>query len=219
MLLVPSLSKISRRILPEPEELPWSLAILAIGAYSFAAAWLWSRPGRWARAILGGATALLLALASTVGDPFQRNPRAAFYPFFPDYYRGWIQLESRSGPQGARIAYSGTNLPYFLFGSGLRNDVRYVNVDSHRGWSMHDYHRQAKLRGQPTWPNPWPGWDRLHPDYNAWLANLRAEGINLLVVASMNRPRDSLAMPTRKPSRSSADGRTHTPSPSSRSTG
>ena len=57
---------------------------------------------------------------------------------------------------------------------------------------MHDYHRQAKMRGEPTWPNPWPAWDRLHPDYNAWLANLRAEGIELLVVASMGRPRDSL---------------------------
>ena len=103
-----------------------------------------------------------------------------------------MQLETRAGPYGSRIAYAGTNLPYFLFGAGLRNDVRYVNVDAHRGWAMHDYHRQAKLRGQPTWPNPWPGWDRLHPDYNAWLANLRAEGIDLLVVASMNRPCDSL---------------------------
>ena len=67
-----------------------------------------------------------------------------------------------------------------------------MNVDAHRGWTMHDYHRQAKLRGEPTWPNPWPAWDRLHPDYNAWLANLRAERIDLLVVASMGRPRGSL---------------------------
>ncbi len=67
-----------------------------------------------------------------------------------------------------------------------------MNVDAHRDWSMHDYHRQAKQQGQPTWPNPWPGWDRLHPDYDAWLANLRAERIDLLVVASMKRPHDWL---------------------------
>jgi hypothetical protein len=65
--------------------------------------------------------------------------------------------------------------------------VRYVNVDEHRGWLMHDYHRRAAARGEPGWPNPWPGWDRQHPDYDAWLANLRAERIDLLVVASRRR--------------------------------
>jgi hypothetical protein len=52
---------------------------------------------------------------------------------------------------------------------------------------MHDYHRAARNQGPPNWPNPRPGWDRLHPDYQAWLANLRAEHIQILVVTRANR--------------------------------
>jgi hypothetical protein len=105
---------------------------------------------------------------------------------FPDYYRGWMALERLTADTPARVAYSGTDLPYYLFGSQLRNDVRYINVDSHRDWLMHDYHRQASSEGHPTWPTPRPGWDRIHPDYDAWLANLRAERIGLLVVTRAN---------------------------------
>ena len=42
-------------------------------------------------------------------------------------------------------------------------------------------------RGKGDWPDPRPGWDRVHPDYDAWLANLRAERIQILVVARVNR--------------------------------
>ena len=64
------------------------------------------------------------------------------YPPF-DFYLGWQQLEAASGPRGSRVAYAGTNIPYYLFGKDLRNEVRYVNVDRHRDWLLHDYHRQA----------------------------------------------------------------------------
>ncbi len=97
LLIVPSLLT---------DELPWSLAILAIGAYSFAAAWLW-RPSRtvgphqsgwWSRRPFSWHWR-----SPHSADQFQEEvPRTAFYPFFPEYYRGWIQLESLSaGPQGA----------------------------------------------------------------------------------------------------------------------
>ena len=77
---------------------------------------------------------------------------------FPMFYAGWLNLESRSGPAGARLAYAGTNIPFYLFGTGLRNEVRYVNVDAHPDWLMHDYHRFAVDRSEPTWPNSRPGW-------------------------------------------------------------
>jgi hypothetical protein len=108
--------------------------------------------------------------------------RFRFYPPFPDFYRGWLNLEARSGPAGCRVAYAGTNLPYYLLGNGLRNEVRYVNIDRHRDWVLHDYHREAQARGQGHWPNSRPGWDRLRPDFPAWLDNLDAEGIQLLAV-------------------------------------
>ena len=85
---------------------------------------------------------------------------------------------------GGRVAYAGTNIPYYFLGQGLRNEVRYVNVDGHRDWLLHDYHREALARGQGHWPNSRPGWDRIRPDYRAWLDNLDAEGIQLLVVTA-----------------------------------
>ncbi len=117
-----------------------------------------------------------------VGVDFGRS----FYPPFADFYRGWLELESRSGLAGSRVAYAGTNIPYYLQAAGLRNDVRYINVDGHRDWLLHDYHRSARARGEGLWPNSRPGWDRAAPEYQAWLDNLAAERIQLLVVTRVN---------------------------------
>ena len=138
----------------------------------------------YARALL--ATLTLFTFAAYWMTPDSKDARRLFYPDFTDYYQGWLALELRAGPSGARIAYAGTNIPYYLMGAGLRNEVRYVNVDAHRDWLMHDYHRMVNSQGNVTWPDPRPGWDRLHPSYEAWLANLRAEEIQILVVARAN---------------------------------
>ena len=114
------------------------------------------------------------------------DPRLSFYPFFTMYMPAWFELDLRSAPSGSRVAYAGTNLPYYLLGVGLRNEVRYVNIDGHRDWLLHDYHREAVAEGRPTWPNPRPGWDRIHPDYDAWLANLRAARTQMLFVTRVN---------------------------------
>jgi Dolichyl-phosphate-mannose-protein mannosyltransferase len=114
------------------------------------------------------------------------DPRLRFYPAFPDFFAGWLELESRSGTSGTRVAYAGTNIPYYLFASGLRNQVRYVNINRHRDWLMHDYHGLATKRGQGNWPNSRPGWDRLEPDFQAWLDNLESEETQLLVVTRVN---------------------------------
>ena len=160
---------------------------VALGFASLVASWAALRTTGLAtalRAVVSGVALLALALLR-VSAPVN-DARLHFYPVFPDYYRGWLELDLRAGPNGARIAYAGNDLPYYLLGVGLRNDVRYVNVDGHRDWLMHDYRRQARSEGQPTWPDPRPGWDRIRPDYDAWLANLRAERIQILVVARAN---------------------------------
>ena len=145
-------------------------------------------PGAWARGLLAVVSLCLLSLSLGYSTRAGAGARERFYPWFPDYVRGWFALDLRSGPKGARIAYAGTGLPYYLLGTGLRNEVRYVNIDAHRDWLLHDYHREAsaRLSGPATWPTPRPGWDRIHPDYDAWLANLRAEHIQFLVVARVN---------------------------------
>jgi hypothetical protein len=163
-------------------------ATFGIGLVSFASVWAWSLVAKtrgrtgWVRAIV--ATLLLAVVAGAPNYPWGAEARRAFFPDFPDFYRGWLALDRASGTTGTRVAYAGTDIPYYLMGAGLRNEVRYVNIDAHPGWLMHDYHREALATGSgpAAWPYPRPGWDRSHPDYAAWLANLHAEGIRLLVV-------------------------------------
>ena len=61
-----------------------------------------------------------------------------------------------------------------------------MNVDRHRDWLLHDYHREALARERGHWPNSRPGWDRIRPVYPAWVDNLEADGIQLLVVTRVN---------------------------------
>ena len=69
------------------------------------------------------------------------DTRLEFYPVpikvFPSdgkTLRLGLDREGRVWP------HAGSNLPYYyLLGKGLRNEVRYVNVDRHRDWLLHDY--------------------------------------------------------------------------------
>lgn len=168
------------------------VAIALLGVGSLGVAWAWSRAqgssmrlrSRWLCAVL--ASLGLFGITCGLFFPFDLDPRRRSYPVFPDYYLGWLDLETRVGASGAKIAYAGTNIPYYLMGAGLRNEVCYVNVDGRRSWLLHDYHREAKAKGEPTWPDSRPGWDRLHPDYPGWLAALHQENVQILVVARAN---------------------------------
>ena len=163
----------------------WVNLVLGVGSMAMAWAWLNSgrerSPVRWPGALAG--TLVVGVLGAWAMGGGSRLP----VPAFPDFVAGWMQLESRSGPAGVRVAYAGTNIPYYLMGGMLRNDVRYVNVDAHRDWLMHDYHRASADLGLPsTWPSPFPGWDRARPDYPGWLGNLRDGRIDVLVVTRVN---------------------------------
>lgn len=163
---------------------PWLLGVIAFGM-----AWMWGRAGtRRGNLVATLATALGLAGAVAILYPHGASAPLLFYPRFPEYVRGWLEFEQRVGPRGARVAYAGNDLPFYLMGVGLRNEVRYINIDAHRDWLLHDYHRAAcEAAGHVvTWQHPCPGWDRIHPDYDAWLDNLRAEGIQILVVNRCN---------------------------------
>lgn len=181
-------------------EFPGVFAVLAApltGLFAFLAAWASSRltagqnTGKarlgWAVATASSLTLLVLT-AGVAAYPWAMPERLRPYPLFADHLRGWAALDRASGPSGARVAYAGTDIPYYLMADGLRNEVRYINVDTHRNWLLHDYHLAALADGSgpATWPYPRPGWDRAHPDYDAWLDNLRAEAIELLVVTRAN---------------------------------
>jgi hypothetical protein len=185
-IFVPLHLPVIRAVLNDSQALRQVAGNLGHGIGALLIAWTWGRPGPRAMARALAVTLGVTGLAIVAARSANHDPRRLFYPDFPEFIRGWLELELHVGPGGARIAYAGTNIPYYLFGSGLRNEVRYINVDAHRDWLMHDYHRAAQARGLGNWPNPLPGWDRAHPDYQAWLANLRAERIQLLVVARVS---------------------------------
>ena len=125
------------------------MLLLGMGGCAGLTIWAGSRPapasrrGLKNRALLAAGGLGLAGLAALRTGAPGLDERQLFYPPFRDFYLGWLDLEGRSGPTGARLAYAGTNIPYYLFGTGLRNEVRYVNVDAHPDWLMHDYHRAA----------------------------------------------------------------------------
>jgi hypothetical protein len=172
-----------------------SVPMLVVVVSALLAAWSWSRIGsdltrESSRIAVAAATTAAFVVLGIVVPGYGASaldPRLTFYPHtFPDFYRGWLNFDVRCGPAGSTVAYAGTNLPYYLLGRGLRNEVRYVNIDKHRDWLLHHYHREAQGHGEPVWPNARPGWDRIHPDYTAWLENLDSEGVELLVVTRLN---------------------------------
>jgi hypothetical protein len=165
--------------------------VIAIELAAVVMVWAWFRiPTAWSglarRGFSTAAVSVFLMLGYLEVWCGVTNPQLVFYPYFPDFFIGWQNLEARSGQPGSRIAYAGTDIPYYLLGRGMRNDVRYVNIDRHRDWLLHDYHREARGRGQGVWPDSRPGWDRLKPDYPAWIDNLEADGIQLLVVTRLD---------------------------------
>lgn len=170
----------------------YQLAMLALGLV-LSGLWLW-RPRRAVLASIAPAASTLVVLAALGWHEVTAGALRRIYPAdFPDYQAGWAVVEAASPHRGMRVAYAGTDIPYYLFAGGMRNDVRYVNVDAHDGWLLHDYHHEARRRGlPPTWSDTRPGWDRLAPDPDAWLANLRRAGVRLLVVARADPQRGRL---------------------------
>jgi len=93
---------------------------------------------------------------------------------------GWRALDERVRG-GAAIANVGNERAYPLFGSGLRNRVVMVNVDGHYGWQYHDYERAARRAGIKWDMNSErPQLHRDGADPDAWIANLRRAGVQLI---------------------------------------
>jgi len=83
-----------------------------------------------------------------------------------DITRGWQKLNELT-QDGAKVAYTGRQEFYPLFGAGLKNDVKYVSVND-----------------KETTPyNKFDGLFRRIKDFSAWKENLRKEKIEYLFVA------------------------------------
>ena len=110
----------------------------------------------------------------------RERPAYAIGDYHDDAW-SWIQGHVRD----ARIAYTGSNLPFPLWGASLQNRVRYVNVAGNLDAVAHDFVHLAIPLPLPLAPQPEPAPERLRPDRAIWLANLETAGIDVLFVAAL----------------------------------
>jgi hypothetical protein len=78
-------------------------------------------------------------------------------------------LEQLAGPDGARVAYAGSNQPYFFFGSRFQNDLRIVPRS--RALDAEYYNWKSRLA------NPY-----VTGPYRRWRRNLELLRIELVVI-------------------------------------
>jgi hypothetical protein len=83
-----------------------------------------------------------------------------------DITRGWQKLNELT-KDGAKVAYTGRQEFYTFFGSGLKNDVKYISVNEK----------------EVTPYNKFDGLFRKVKEFSAWRENLKKEGIGYLFVA------------------------------------
>jgi hypothetical protein len=167
----------------------FALALVPFAA--IAARWGWARlalPVLMSWQLLGTMIGPARPLFELSG---QHAPVSRFYPhagFAARMFPAWHIVEQHVGPEGGNIAYTGTNLPYYLFGIGFRNRVRYVNINALGDWLFHDYHRALVQEGTfQRSSDPYPQWYRAGGNFDAWLANLRRHAIQLVFIARENR--------------------------------
>jgi hypothetical protein len=98
------------------------------------------------------------------------------YEIGDDHDGAWAWIADHT--RAKRIAYTGSNLPFPLWGPRFENDVRYVNIAGGTGAAAHNFLDVPAATAEPA-----P--ERQRPDVDAWLSNLDANHINLLFVARM----------------------------------
>lgn len=145
---------------------------------------------------------LLLVVAALLACPlnstYERNEfnnyvlMEGYSGFWPDATRAWQWLNQHT--RGENIAYAGRPVPFPLYGSGLKNNVFYVSVNSTEPALLHYFpsgryrwgfdfsgeHREFEREGNY----------RSKADYATWLRNLRAKDTDILFVYSLHQTKD-----------------------------
>ncbi|HXU60054.1 MAG TPA: phospholipid carrier-dependent glycosyltransferase [Polyangia bacterium] len=162
--------------LPSPDR----LALLPIGMLGAAAMHGWRRIPQRARPPLGwalaGAAGLLLVAGLGRGLAAHRRSGDTVH-LGGELDDAWVWFGANV--RGARVAYTGTNLAFPLWGPDLANPVTYVNVAGAPGDRLHDF--PARPASTPE-PAPY----RDGASYDVWLRNLRAARAQVLFVAALD---------------------------------
>jgi hypothetical protein len=146
---------------------------------------------RWRRLRRGGATVTALAAALGVTAAAgvavavlrARGRPPPVYAVGDDHDAGWAWIRAHAG--GRRIAYTGSNLPFPLWGARLENDVRYVNVVDAPGALLHHFVGALDVAAPAAAVTAEPAPYREAADQATWLANLETLRIEILFVAAL----------------------------------
>jgi 4-amino-4-deoxy-L-arabinose transferase-like glycosyltransferase len=122
----------------------------------------------------GGVVALLFVLLVDLGRHERRPP--AYTVGDDDQAAAWAWFAKNVSY--ANIAYTGTNVPFPLWGDLRWNHVAYVNVAGAAGDRLHDF-------GPPGDGTAEPAPYRRGASADVWLGNLRAARTNVLFVAAL----------------------------------
>jgi hypothetical protein len=200
----------SQASVPSPESLPWfmrgwltlqgslnpqfgwlALVLAAVGAAWYAAL-------RTRRAGIGVLVYCAIACVVVSDVSMRRCPPHGcdLLVTTPNFIRrtteeGWTWMAAHTA--NVAVAYTGTNIPYPLFGERLVNRVYYVNIGYHADWRFDDYARARRKR--PDYQPP----DRTRPRYErengsaaAWIQNLRSRGVNYVFIGALSTFEDAL---------------------------
>jgi 4-amino-4-deoxy-L-arabinose transferase-like glycosyltransferase len=189
---------------PTSTPLDWRLAVLlaglveystperwlmvAVGALGAAAAVGWRhlpaamrRPRRSTRMVglVSLAATVLVTLTSGLERYRARDPGYTVGTGLDDAW-AWF----RANVNGARVAYTGTNLAFPLTGRELANQVTYVNVAGDRADRLHDFGRRLPPPGRTATPESAPYRDGA--SFEVWWRNLRDARADVLFVAALD---------------------------------
>ena len=142
-----------------------------------------------------GAVILVPCIAGALLSPFVILPRYRSYrhAYAPEFHLGhawWFldQYQAAAGPRPARIAYTGSDLTFGLYGAYLENRVIHAAVHAHAEWKFHDCVSALKRSGQYAPPDT----DRIdfcrrNPDPDAWVRNLERQDVDFVFIPRLHQ--------------------------------
>ncbi len=135
---------------------------------------------RWQRVVACFAVVWLMVAVFTGTDLVSRKSRGKFY----QRLTGFEAAEAFNRPDQqcpANVAYSGFNRPYILMGPDFMNRVTYCNVQGNQTDGFYQFWR----KDPKLYPTYKPNIYRNAPVLENWLANLKDQNIQYLVLSRM----------------------------------